>query len=53
VSFREPNSAFCYSREIDLIHKVRGIVVDVFYARVVVSRQDGRVITAYPARNHC
>lgn len=53
VSFRGPNGAVCYSREIDLIHKVRGIVVDVFYARVVVSRQDGRVITAYPARNHC
>jgi hypothetical protein len=53
VRFRESNNAFCYSREIDLIHKVRGIVVDVFYARVVVSRQDGRVITAYPARSHC
>lgn len=53
VSFRAPNNAFCYSREIDLINMVRGTVVDVFYARVVIRREDGRVITAYPARSHC
>jgi len=53
VTYRPANDAFCYSREIDLIDKVRGIVVDVFFARVAVSHRDGRIITAYPARQPC
>ncbi|OLT13364.1 hypothetical protein BJF78_03160 [Pseudonocardia sp. CNS-139] len=53
VTFRASNGTFCYSREIYLVNKVRGLIVDVMYPNVVVRAQDGRIITAFPARAQC
>jgi hypothetical protein len=53
VTFRPRNNTFCYSREISLIDKVRGITVDVMHPNVVVRAQDGAVITAIPTRKSC
>ena len=53
VTFRPRNNTFCYSREVSLIDKVRGITVDVMNPNVVVRVQDGAVITAIPTRKPC
>lgn len=53
VTFRAANKTFCYSREVSLIDKVRGITVDVMHPNVVVRVEDGAVITAYPSRTPC
>jgi hypothetical protein len=53
VSFRAASNTFCYSREVSLIDKVRGITVEVIHPNVVVRAQDGAVITAFPSRRPC
>jgi hypothetical protein len=53
ITFRARNNTFCYSREISLIDKVRGVTVDVMHPNVVVRAQDGAVITVYPPRSPC
>ena len=53
VTFRANNNTFCYSREVSLVDKVRGIVVDVMHPNVVVRARDGAVITAIPTRTPC
>lgn len=53
VAFRFENNTFCYSREVSLIDKARGITVDVMHPNVVVRAQDGAVITAFPKRTPC
>ena len=53
VTFRTGQNTFCYSRQVSLIDKVRGITVDVMYPNVVVRAQDGAIITAYPSRAPC
>jgi hypothetical protein len=53
VTFRAPNNTFCYSREIYLVNKVTGAIVNVTYPNVVVRARDGVIITAFPAGAHC
>ena len=53
VTFRPANNTFCYSRQVSLIDKVRGITVDVMYPNVVVRAKDGAIITAFPAGRPC
>lgn len=53
VTYRADANTFCYSREVQLIHKVRGITVDVMHPNVVVRAQDGVIITAFPTANPC
>ena len=53
VAFRAGTNTFCYSREIALVNKLRGIIVDVMHPNVVVRVQDGAVITAFPSRTAC
>ena len=53
VTFRSDKNTFCYSRQVSLIDKVRGITVDVMYPNVVVRAQDGAIITAFPSREPC
>jgi hypothetical protein len=53
VTYRVDANTFCYSREIQLIHKIRGITVDVMHPNVVVRAQDGVVITAFPTKTPC
>ena len=53
VSFRAAEDTFCYSREVSLIDKVRGVTVDVMHPNVVVRGRDGAVITAFPTRRPC
>ena len=53
VSFRAAENTFCYSREVSLIDKVRGVTVDVMHPNVVVRGRDGAVITAFPTRRPC
>ena len=53
VTYRANNNTYCYSREVYLVDKVRGIPVDVFHPNVVVRAQDGIIITSYPANRPC
>lgn len=53
VTYRANNNTYCYSREVYLVNKVRGIPVDVFHPNVVVRAQDGIIITSYPANRPC
>jgi hypothetical protein len=53
VTYRAGGDSYCYSREIYLVHKVRGIPVDVFHPNVIVRTRDGVIITAYPANAPC
>jgi hypothetical protein len=53
VTFRATNNTFCYSREIYLVNKVNGMIVDVFHPNVVIRQSDSRIITAFPAREPC
>jgi len=53
VSYRADVDTYCYSREMSLVNKVRGIIVEVFHPHVVVSAKDGVVITAFPAKKPC
>ena len=53
ISYPADANTFCYSREISLVDKVRGITVDVMHPHVVVRAQDGAVITAFPTRTPC
>jgi hypothetical protein len=53
VSYRADVDTYCYSREVSLINKVRGIVVEVFHPNVVVRAGDGLIITAFPAKKPC
>ena len=53
VIFRAANSTFCYSRQVSLVEKVRGIIVDVMYPNVVVRAQDGAIITAFRSGRPC
>jgi hypothetical protein len=53
VTFRASSNTFCYSREIYLINKVTGAIVDVFHPHVVLRASDGRIITAYTSREPC
>ena len=53
VTFRPPSNTFCYSREVSLVDRVRGVTVDVMHPNVVVRAQDGAVITAFPPRTSC
>lgn len=53
VTYRPDVDTYCYSREVSLINKVRGIVVEVFHPNVVVRARDGVIITAFPARKPC
>jgi hypothetical protein len=53
VTFRANNNTFCYSREIYLVNKVRGLIVNVTYPNVVIRAQDGGIITAFLAGEQC
>jgi hypothetical protein len=53
VAYRADVNTYCYSREVSLVHKVRGIIVEVFHPNVVVRAQDGVIITAFPAKKPC
>jgi hypothetical protein len=53
VTYRADVDTYCYSREVSLINKVRGIVVEVFHPNVVVRARDGLIITAFPAKKPC
>jgi hypothetical protein len=53
ITFRAPNNTFCYSREIYLVNKVTGAIVNVTYPNVVLRAQDGVIITAFPAGAQC
>lgn len=53
VTFRADRNTFCYSRQVSLIDKVRGVTVDVMYPNIVLRAQDGAIITAYPSRAPC
>jgi hypothetical protein len=53
VTYRADNDTFCYSREIFLWNKVRGIRVDVFQPNVVVSAQHQHIITVIPTNKPC
>jgi hypothetical protein len=53
VTYRNNNKTYCYSREVYLINKVRGIPVDVFHPNVVVRAQDGVIVTSFPANQPC
>ena len=53
VTFRATNNTFCYSRQVSLIDKVRGITVDVMYPNVVVRVRDGAIVTAFPSGRPC
>ena len=53
VTFRAANNTFCYSRQVSLVDKVRGIIVDVMYPNVVVRVQDGAIVTAFPSGRPC
>jgi hypothetical protein len=53
VAFRPSTNTFCYSREVSLINKVRGIIVEVMHPNVVIRAQDGAIITAFPSRKPC
>ena len=50
VTYRTDVDTYCYSREVSLINKVRGIIVEVFHPNVVVRARDGLIITAFPAK---
>lgn len=53
VTYRADNDTFCYSREVFLWDKVRGIRVDVFHPNVVVSAQHQHLVTVIPAGRPC
>ena len=53
VSFRAATNTFCYSRQVSLVDKVRGVTVDVMYPNVVVRVKDGAIITAFPSGRPC
>jgi hypothetical protein len=53
VTYSANANTYCYSREVQLVHKVRGITVDVMHPNVVVRAQDGVVITAFPTSKPC
>jgi hypothetical protein len=53
VTYRRDVNTYCYSREVSLINKVRGIVVEVFHPNVIVRPQDGVIITAFPTKKPC
>jgi hypothetical protein len=53
VEYRPSVNTYCYSREVALVNKVRGIIVEVMHPNVVVRAQDGAIITAFPSGKPC
>jgi hypothetical protein len=53
VTYRADVDTYCYSREVSLVNKVRGIVVEVLHPNVVVRAGDGLIITAFPTKKPC
>ncbi len=53
VTYRADVDTYCYSREVSLVNKVRGIIVEVFHPNVVIRARDGLIITAFPTKKPC